>query len=70
MDPILVSLGGAVIASLVSVVVFLFKRLDAERDKRLADAVEARDKISEPISQLISLSEKIYDALPETKRGK
>lgn len=70
MEAMIYTLGAGVITSLTGVVVFLFKKWDSERDKRLQDAVEARTKLTEPINQLISLNEKIYDALPTDKRGK
>lgn len=70
MDPIIYTLGGGVITSLVGAVIFLFKKWDSERDKRLDDAKEARDKLTEPIQQIIDLSEKIYGSIPENKRNK
>ncbi len=68
----------AFVTLFVGVIAFLYKQnlklqdkyID-EKDKRLQDAITARDKIVEPLSQQIEMSKKIYDLLSVfNSRGK
>lgn len=68
---------GAIVTLLAGVVGFLYREIkardakyDAIQEKRLQDAINARDKIVEPLSQQIEMSKKIYDLLSVfNKRG-
>jgi hypothetical protein len=68
-----------VIIGLAAAVVYLVRRgdnlqtkLDAEKDSRLSDAKESRDKLTEPLNEQTELGKKTYDLLIElsTKRRK
>ncbi len=61
---------GAIIIVLGVVVWYLYGELKAERainnslrEKQLADAIAARDKITVPLEEQRKLSQKIYDGL-------
>lgn len=63
--------GGALMI-LLSVIVFLFKKLedkqkelDAERAARLTDAITARDKVVVPLEQVTKVTEKTYEFIVE-----
>jgi len=68
----------ALVVTYSGVIVFLYLRLqkandkyDALQEKRLAEAIAARDKIAEPMEKLTTLSENIYGYLLDSnKRGK
>lgn len=70
MEPLVVTLGGAVIGGLVTAVVALWKANNNLQEKRINDAKEVNKKITAPLKDLTDLTEKIYDAIPKTKRGK
>lgn len=60
----------AVILVLAGVIVFLYKkidtlqtRLDSIQERRIIDATETRDKLTEPLERQAVMSEKIYDIL-------
>lgn len=59
-----------VILILAGVIVFLYKKLDKSQaeynvlqEKRVLEAKETSDKITEPLGNQIKLTEKIYDLL-------
>lgn len=59
-----------VILILAGVIVFLYKKLDRSQtdynmlqEKRVLEAKETSDKITEPLGNQIKLTEKIYDLL-------
>lgn len=70
MDQLLVTLAAGVMTTLSGVIVFLYKELSKERAARLSDAKEVNKKITSPIADVTDMTEKIYAALHDKKRGK
>lgn len=69
MDQLLITLASGVVATQSGVIVFLYKELSKERSSRLSDAKEVNKKITGPIADVTDMTEKIYDALHDKKRG-
>ena len=72
MEQILFTLAGAVMTTLSGAVVVLWNKNNELSDKRLQDLKEISEKTNTTILGLTEMTQKIYDALPdsETKRGK
>lgn len=70
-------LAGLVIAVLAGVILYQNKKLDSQQikldaiqDQRLLDARETNNRLTEPLEQQARMSDKIYDLLLNSKRGK
>lgn len=64
-----------VVLILAGVIIFLFRKLDIAQtkldgiqEKRVEDARETRDKITEPLENQARITEKIYDLLLSSRR--
>lgn len=62
-------IAGVFIIALIIAVVQLYKKLQDVQEKRLTEAKEIRDNLSEPLKAIGSQQEKIYDILLRDKRG-
>lgn len=69
---VLLQLGiaGVAIIGLSVAVIQLYKKLQEVQEKRLAEAKEVRDNLSEPLKAIGAQQEKIYDILLSDKRGR